>query len=48
MIKKTKGWLSCIYFFPILLALTACNNSNDNQGSTKPDASKKPVMRCAP
>ncbi|EOR07595.1 hypothetical protein F896_01968 [Acinetobacter genomosp. 15BJ] len=48
MLKKTKRWLACLYVFPILLALTACNDSNDDQVAAKPDETKKPVMRCAP
>ena len=48
MLRKSKQWLSYIYIFPILLALTACNDSNDDKTSTQPDGSKKPLMRCAP
>ncbi|WP_433846795.1 hypothetical protein [Acinetobacter proteolyticus] len=48
MLKKMKRWLSCLYMVPILLALTACNDSNDDQVAAKPDETKKPVMRCAP
>lgn len=48
MLKKTKRWLACVYVFPFLFALTACNDSNDDQVAAKPDDSKKPVMRCAP
>ena len=48
MLKKMKRWLSCLYVVPILLALTACNDSDDDQVAVKPDDTKKPVMRCAP
>lgn len=48
MLNKTKRWLVCLYVFPILLALTACNDSNDEHAAAKPDETKKPVMRCAP
>lgn len=48
MLKKMKRWFSCLYVVPILLALTACNDSNDDQVTAKPDDAKKPVMRCAP
>ena len=48
MLRKSKQWLSYIYIFPILLALTACNDSNDDKATTQPDGSKKPLMRCAP
>jgi hypothetical protein len=48
MLKKSKQWRSYLFIFPILLLLTACNDSNDDQTTAKPDGSKKPVMRCAP
>ncbi|MEB6657319.1 hypothetical protein [Acinetobacter vivianii] len=48
MLKKMKRWFLCLYVVPILLALTACNDSNDDQVTAKPDDAKKPVMRCAP
>lgn len=48
MLKKMKRWLSCLAIVPLLLALTACNDSNDDQVAVKPDDAKKPVMRCAP
>ncbi|MCH7313132.1 hypothetical protein [Acinetobacter sp. ANC 3882] len=48
MLNKTKRWLACLYVFPILFALTACNDSSDDQTAVKPDDTKKPVMRCAP
>ncbi|EPF88068.1 hypothetical protein [Acinetobacter gyllenbergii] len=48
MLKKMKRWLSCLYVVPMLLALTACNDSNTDQAAAKPDDAKKPVMRCAP
>ncbi|MCU4576763.1 hypothetical protein KTJ34_04930 [Acinetobacter courvalinii] len=48
MLKKMKRWLSYLAIVPVLLALTACNDSNDDQVAVKPDDAKKPVMRCAP
>ncbi|KAF1027790.1 hypothetical protein [Acinetobacter sp.] len=48
MLKKSKQWRSYLFIFPILLLLTACNDSNDDQTTAQPDGSKKPVMRCAP
>ncbi|WP_032869174.1 hypothetical protein [Acinetobacter sp. 1000160] len=48
MLQKMKRWLSCLAIVPVLLALTACNDSNDDQVAVKPDDAKKPVMRCAP
>ncbi|ENX38035.1 hypothetical protein F888_02215 [Acinetobacter courvalinii] len=48
MLQKMKRWLPCLAIVPVLLALTACNDSNDDQVAAKPDDAKKPVMRCAP
>lgn len=48
MLQKMKRWLSCLAIVPVLLALTACNDSNDDQVAATPDDAKKPVMRCAP
>ncbi|MFD2013726.1 hypothetical protein ACFSHO_10545 [Acinetobacter vivianii] len=36
-----KRWILCLYVVPILLALTACNDSNDDQVTAKPDDAKK-------
>ncbi|EPR80356.1 hypothetical protein L289_0699 [Acinetobacter gerneri DSM 14967 = CIP 107464 = MTCC 9824] len=47
-LNKIKRLRSCVLIFPVLLALSACNDSKDDQGATKPDVSNKPVMRCAP
>ena len=48
MLQKLKGSFKRTYFLPILLILTACNDSNDDQSITQPDNSKKPLIRCAP
>lgn len=48
MFEKLKRYRIWIYVFPILLSLSACNDSKDDQANQQPDTSKKPVMRCAP
>ncbi len=48
MFKTYRRLIIFLFSFPLFLALSACNDSKDDQTVSQPDTSKKPVMRCAP